>query len=130
MLVIVNFLADGYSSEVKSSRELFAKCWIHFPVLRINWSSIKLHHNVIIIAAHACALQQEYGDITAKTVLDLGCGCGTLAVGSLAGCSKSNGVDIDMEAVDTAIAKAMQFELAEVIVAPPGCIGNQTCQCW
>ena len=63
------------------------------------------------IAAHMLwAIQEEYNDIRGKIVLDLGCGCGTLAIGCiLLGAAKVIGVDIDREAIDIAVANATRF---------------------
>ena len=71
------------------------------------------------IAAHMLsAIQHEYGDIAGKTVLDLGCGCGTLAIGCvLLGAEKVVGVDIDKDAIDIATANTRQFEFTEEVIS-------------
>ena len=65
------------------------------------------------IAAHMLwVIQEHYNDIRGKTLLDLGCGCGTLAIGCvLLGAAKVIGVDIDKEAIDVAEANATLFDI-------------------
>lgn len=65
------------------------------------------------IAAHLLfSIQWAYGDIIGKSVVDLGCGCGVLAIGCLLlGASRVVGIDIDREALEIARLNASEMEL-------------------
>ena len=65
------------------------------------------------IAAHLLwNIEQEYGDVCGRSVLDLGCGCGTLALGCLLlGAEKVVGVDVDGGALELAAQNARELEL-------------------
>jgi putative methylase len=53
-----------------------------------------------------------YGDIIGKTVLDLGCGTGRLALGAaFLGARKAVGIDIDRDAVRSAFENSIKAEL-------------------
>lgn len=63
----------------------------------------------------ACILyeaQHRYGDITDRSVLDLGCGCGILSTAAcLLGSGYTLGVDIDPDALHVAKKNAEEFEI-------------------
>lgn len=65
------------------------------------------------IAAHLlCGIERDYGDVRGRRVLDLGCGCGTLAIGCLLlGAERALGVDVDETALDLARENARDLEL-------------------
>nr|SVE80924.1 EOG090X0BVL [Daphnia magna] len=68
-----------------------------------------------IAACMLHTIESAYGDLCQKTVLDLGCGCSVLGVGSvLLGASYVLGVDIDEEALQISNSNINQFELNEV----------------
>ncbi len=55
-----------------------------------------------------------YNDIIDKTIIDLGCGSGRLAIGSaLLGAKKAVGVDIDRDATKTALKNAEKLNVKE-----------------
>eukprot|EP00041_Stephanoeca_diplocostata_P022414 m.534646 g.534646 ORF g.534646 m.534646 type:complete len:250 (+) comp22057_c0_seq8:338-1087(+) len=55
------------------------------------------------IAARMLFAMEEYGDITGKSVADLGCGCGVLSIGSvIMGSATTVGYDIDPDALEIA----------------------------
>ena len=59
-------------------------------------------------------IETYFGDIGGKSVLDLGCGCGTLGLGSLfLGANKAVGVDIDQRAIDIALENAKELKFLE-----------------
>ena len=59
-------------------------------------------------------IETFFGDISGKSVLDLGCGCGMLGLGSLfLGATKVVGVDIDQRAIDIALENAKELEMFE-----------------
>ena len=66
----------------------------------------------------ACMLhtiESSYGDIADKLVLDLGCGCSVLGIGSaLVGASYVLGVDIDADALQIAASNVEQFEFLNI----------------
>jgi putative methylase len=58
----------------------------------------------------------SYGDIVGKTVLDLGCGTGRLALGAaFLGAKQVVGIDIDKEAVKVAFANSAKTNLKEKV---------------
>nr|SVE79706.1 EOG090X0BVL [Daphnia magna] len=68
-----------------------------------------------IAACMLHTIESAYGDLCQKTVLDLGCGCSVLGVGSvLLGASYVLGVDIDEEALQISNSNINQLELNEV----------------
>nr|SVE75974.1 EOG090X0BVL [Daphnia hispanica] len=68
-----------------------------------------------IAACMLHTIESAYGDLCQKTVLDLGCGCSVLGVGSvLLGASYVLGVDIDEEALQISYSNISQFELSEI----------------
>ena len=55
-----------------------------------------------------------YGDIVNKTIIDLGCGTGRLAIGSaLLGAQEIVGVDIDSDAIEVALTNAEKLNIKE-----------------
>nr|CAG4646518.1 EOG090X0BVL [Macrothrix elegans] len=68
-----------------------------------------------IAACMLHTMESTFGDICGKTVLDLGCGCGVLGIGSLMmGASYVVSVDIDSDALDIAVSNASQFEMNNI----------------
>lgn len=68
-----------------------------------------------IAACMLHTIESAYGDLYQKTVLDLGCGCSVLGIGSvLLGASYVLGVDIDEEALQISTSNISQFELSEI----------------
>nr|SVE77210.1 EOG090X0BVL [Daphnia lumholtzi]SVE77820.1 EOG090X0BVL [Daphnia lumholtzi]SVE78449.1 EOG090X0BVL [Daphnia lumholtzi] len=68
-----------------------------------------------IAACMLHTIESAYGDLCGKTVLDLGCGCSVLGVGSvLLGASYVLGVDIDEEALLISNSNINQFELSKI----------------
>lgn len=60
-------------------------------------------------------MESSFGDLSGKTVLDLGCGCAVLGIGAtLLGASYVLGVDIDEDALEIASSNIQQFELSDV----------------
>lgn len=56
-------------------------------------------------------IDTHFGGINGKSVLDLGCGCGILGLGSLfLGATNVVGVDIDQRAIDIALENAKQLD--------------------
>ena len=56
-------------------------------------------------------IQQQYGDIEGRSIVDLGCGCGVLSIGCmLLGASSVLAVDIDKDALDVARENADCFK--------------------
>jgi len=85
-----------------------------------GFSKPKILLEQYITSSHiaACMLhtiESAYGDLYQKTVLDLGCGCSVLGIGSvLLGASFVLGVDIDEEALQISTSNISQFELSEI----------------
>nr|CAG4651266.1 EOG090X0BVL [Simocephalus serrulatus]SVE94454.1 EOG090X0BVL [Simocephalus serrulatus] len=68
-----------------------------------------------IAACMLHTIESAYGDLRQKTVLDLGCGCSVLGIGSvLLGASYVLGVDIDEEALQISTSNIEQFELYDI----------------
>lgn len=68
-----------------------------------------------IAACMLHTIESSYGDLSQKRVLDLGCGCSVLGIGSaLLGATYVLGVDIDEEALQISTSNINQFELSEV----------------
>lgn len=68
-----------------------------------------------IAACMLHTIESAYGDLRQKTVLDLGCGCSVLGIGSvLLGASYVLGVDIDEEALQISTSNIEQFELCDI----------------
>ena len=69
------------------------------------------------IAAHVLwNIQEFYGDIDGKNVVDLGCGCGTLSLGCVClGATSVIGVDIDGAALEIAHRNADNFDMKEEV---------------
>lgn len=68
-----------------------------------------------IAACMLHTIESAYGDLSKKSVLDLGCGCSVLGIGSvLMGASYVLGVDIDEEALQISNSNINQFELSEI----------------
>lgn len=69
-----------------------------------------------IAAAVLFAAQFEHGDITGKTVLDLGCGNGIFAIGAaLLGAERVIGIDIQSTALKVARQNAIMLGAEEII---------------
>jgi len=66
------------------------------------------------IASHALyTMQATYGDVEGRLVADLGCGCGSLAIGAMAlGAAFCVGFDIDPEALQVMKTNCDQLEVA------------------
>jgi putative methylase len=63
-----------------------------------------------------CLAAYTYGDIVGKTVVDLGCGTGRLAIGSaMLGATKVVAVDIDRVAIKTAINNTEQLQQSDCV---------------
>nr|SVE74398.1 EOG090X0BVL [Daphnia barbata] len=68
-----------------------------------------------IAACMLHTIESAYGDLCHKTVLDLGCGCSVLGVGSvLLGAAYVLGVDIDGDALQISKSNISHFELTEI----------------
>lgn len=68
-----------------------------------------------IAACMLHTIESSYGDLRQKKVLDLGCGCSVLGIGSvLMGASYVLGVDIDEEALQISVSNMNELELSEV----------------
>ncbi|EDQ92829.1 uncharacterized protein MONBRDRAFT_14119 [Monosiga brevicollis MX1] len=69
------------------------------------------------IAAHmAFTMENAFGDLLGKTVVDLGCGCGMLSIAcALQGADHVLAVDIDSAALDIALDNAARLELEDDI---------------
>nr|SVE73774.1 EOG090X0BVL [Daphnia atkinsoni] len=68
-----------------------------------------------IAACMLHTIESAYGDLSRKTVLDLGCGCSVLGIGAvLMGASYVLGVDIDEEALQISNSNIKQFEISEI----------------
>jgi putative methylase len=66
----------------------------------------------------------SYGDIVGKTVLDLGCGTGRLALGAaFLGAKQVVGIDIDKDAVKVAFENSVRTDLKEKVQWLTGDIG-------
>ncbi|XP_062577496.1 rRNA N6-adenosine-methyltransferase METTL5-like [Saccostrea cucullata] len=60
-------------------------------------------------------IQLKYGDIAGCSVLDLGCGCGILTIGSvIKGAAYVLGIDIDEEALEVCRRNLDEFEVSNV----------------
>nr|CAG4652107.1 EOG090X0BVL [Triops cancriformis] len=60
-------------------------------------------------------IESNFGDLENKHVLDLGCGCGVLSIGSvIAGASHVTAVDIDDDALEIARMNCEEFEINSV----------------
>ena len=61
-------------------------------------------------------MEENYGDVEGKVVLDLGCGCGILSIASvMMGSGKTIGVDIDESALEVARRNLDEFEMDDVV---------------
>ncbi|KAJ1737058.1 hypothetical protein LPJ72_000845 [Coemansia sp. Benny D160-2] len=70
--------------------------------------------------------ETTYGDIDGKAVVDLGCGCGVLAIAAgMMGASHVLGADIDAGALETAQANIDEFGLGDTIDLVQGSICNE-----
>nr|CAG4637295.1 EOG090X0BVL [Ceriodaphnia reticulata]SVE73150.1 EOG090X0BVL [Ceriodaphnia reticulata] len=68
-----------------------------------------------IAACMLHTIESAYGDLGQKTILDLGCGCSVLGIGSvLMGASYVLGVDVDEEALQISTSNINQFELTDI----------------
>nr|CAG4641142.1 EOG090X0BVL [Eulimnadia texana] len=68
-----------------------------------------------IAACMLHAIESSYGEISGKTVLDLGCGCGMLSIGaSLLGAAFVLSVDIDKDALAIANENIENLEITNV----------------
>ncbi len=73
-------------------------------------SSEQIAANMLYLVAYS------YGDIEGKTILDLGCGTGRLALGAAyLGAKEVVGIDIDHKAIKTAIENEMMVNLAKKV---------------
>eukprot|EP00088_Acartia_fossae_P069462 TRINITY_DN9079_c0_g1_i1.p1 TRINITY_DN9079_c0_g1~~TRINITY_DN9079_c0_g1_i1.p1 ORF type:complete len:213 (-),score=38.69 TRINITY_DN9079_c0_g1_i1:238-876(-) len=68
-----------------------------------------------IAACMIHTIASTYGDIEDRSILDLGCGCGVLSIGSvMLGAGHVTGVDIDVSALDTAQQNIEDFDIDNV----------------
>ena len=68
-----------------------------------------------IAACMLHTIQMRFNDIHSKSVVDLGCGCGVLAIGaSMLGASSVIGVDIDEDALEVCHNNISGFEMENV----------------
>ena len=78
------------------------------PSLEQYTIPVEVAANMLYIAAYA------YDDIIGKTVLDLGCGTGRLALGaSFLGAKQVVGIDIDRAAIKTALENSVKVGLKD-----------------
>nr|CAG4643450.1 EOG090X0BVL [Ilyocryptus agilis] len=68
-----------------------------------------------IAACMLHTIESSFQDLKGKVVLDLGCGCAALGIGSaLLGASYVLGVDIDDDALQSALLNVEQFEISNM----------------
>ncbi len=74
------------------------------------------------IAGHVLTyIQQYYGDIRDKNVLDLGCGCGILSIGcAMLGAKRVHGVDVDQTSLEIFKDNIEEWDLEGVVSITKG----------